>query len=189
VRHPAETPSAGFAGFVESDGTMAIEAAHWSRAVNANVTWQVIAEFGRTLSGVTPFPVDVPSQQLSANTPHLEYDLHLLSAGVAKVQLVVSPTLAYTPGRGLRCAVSLDDEPPQIVDLLADTSPQAWERAVADGARTVMAGELKIERPGAHVLKFWMVDPGVVLERIILDLGGVRPSYLGPIESRRIGLR
>ena len=99
--------------------------------------------------------VDVPSQQLSANSPRLEYDLHLFSTGEAKVQLVVAPTLGYTPGRGLRCAISLDDEAPQIVDLLADTSLQAWERSVADSVRTVLAAKLKIEHPGKHVLKFF----------------------------------
>jgi hypothetical protein len=30
-----------------------------------------------------------------------------------------------------------------------------------------------------------MVTPGVVVERIIVDAGGVRPSYLGPPESPR----
>ena len=67
-------------------------------------------------------------------------------------------------------------------------TPQTWEKSVADGVRRVVTTHT-VEKPGQHVLKIWMVTPGVVLERVIIDAGGVRPSYLGPVESPRVGVR
>ena len=51
-----------------------------------------------------------------------------------------------------------------------------------------MVSTHKLATAGRHTLKVWAVTPGVVLERIVIDTGtakapGVRPSYLGPIES------
>jgi len=84
----------------------------------------------------------------------------------------------------VRYAISFDDTP-QIVDTLAKYSTQKWAESVKDSVR-VSTSTHTIATSGYHVLKFWMVDPAVVLQKLVVDFGGVKPSYLGPPESRRL---
>ena len=77
------------------------------------------------------------------------------------------------PGRGLRFAVSFDDEPPQIVTLVpadykAQNGNRDWEKVVGDNARYARTTHT-LAQPGYHTLKYWMVDPGVVLQKIVVD--------------------
>ena len=68
------------------------------------------------------------------------------------------------------------------MNILADSSNKAWENAVSDNVWQITSKHV-LTHPGAHVLRFWMVDPGVVLQKLVADFGGVKPSYLGPPES------
>jgi len=100
---------------------------------------------------------------------------------------ITAPTLNFVPGRGLRFAIAFDDTPPQTITLVpenysAQNGNRDWEASVRDDARVVKT-KFTLSSPGYHILKIWMIDPGVVLEKLVVDLGGLKPSYLGPPES------
>src|SRR5476651_2426119 len=93
-------------------------------------------------------------------------------------------------GKGLWYAISIDDEKPQKVNI--DPLVENWRMAenVMEANSANEAKELvsthHITKPGKHIVKYWLVDPQVVLEKIVVDAGGVKPSYLGPPESYRV---
>ncbi len=185
--NPPEPSRAALDGFVEADGYVSIEAEHYTKKVDAgSVRWERIADYGRTLSSMTVFPVTATSVTPPKDSPCLEYQMYLFHSGEVEVEAIIAPTLNFVPGRGLRFAVSFDDQPPQVVDALAKNTLQDWEASVRDSVRQIKSTH-RVADPGYHTLKFWTVDPGVVLQRLVVNLGGVRPSYLGPPESYRSG--
>jgi hypothetical protein len=146
------------------------------------IKWQRIPDLGRTLSAMTPMPVTSPPQTPEGNGARLEYQIHFFSKGEVKVKAHLSPTLNFHNNQGLRYAVSFDDAPPQIVNMHANKTFQDWEESVRNNV-TVEISKHVLNEAGKHVLKFWMVDPGVVLQKLVIETGEVKPSYLGPPES------
>jgi hypothetical protein len=179
----AFNPRERVSGFVEADGYISIEAEHYARKVDAIAArWEKIPDYGRTLSAMTVTPATAASVAPPGNSPCLEYRIHTFHSGRVEVESILAPTLNFAPGRGLRLAVSFDGEAPQVIDALARNSQRDWETTVKDSVRKVTSTHI-LSAPGAHMLKVWMVDPGVVIEKLVVNLGGVKPSYLGPPES------
>jgi hypothetical protein len=168
-------------GFVEGDGYVAIEAADTTaRTAVKGVSWVELPGFGETRSAMTVMPVMAASDMASA--AGLDYRMYLYDAGEFTMEAVLSPSMGFVTGRGLRFAVSVDDGPRTVVDALEHNTHEDWARSVSDGVRRVSV-PLTIASPGYHTLKVWMVDPGVVLERVVVSHGPLLPSYLGPPES------
>jgi hypothetical protein len=175
-------------GFIEGEGFVSIEAEHFTRNVpSPQARWEKIEGYGRTLSAMTIMPVTADSAEPPAASPCLEYKMYLFTPGAVSVIATFAPALNFNPDRGVRYAVSFDNEAPQVVDIVPDgfdarNGNREWENSVRNSARTIRS-EHTLPDAGYHTLKIWMVDPGVVLEKLVVDLGGVKPSYLGPPES------
>ncbi len=171
--------------FYERDQYVSIEADHTTRVQNtAAINWKVIPDLGKTGSAITTFPV-TEKAALSSSSPYLEYEFYSYSSGAASVNLYFSPTLNFHATlKGLQYAVSIDDEAPQIFSLNADDKDlKTWEKWVANNIN-IKTSLHQLAKPGKHVIRYWMIDPGIVLQKIVVDFGGVKHSYLGPPETR-----
>ena len=187
VKLPLSTlRSAEKGAFVETGGVVSIEAARHARAVAPKGRqWLLVPDHGRTGSGMTTLPVDAPAVMPGPDGMRLEYRMQVVTTGKVTVQTTLAPTLKFQPGQGFRFAVSIDDEKPQIVNVHADGSERHWSRIVSDGAASFTTTHT-IDKPGVRTLKIWAIDPGLVVQKMVVDLGGLKPSYLGPPESPRL---
>jgi Glycosyl hydrolase family 115/Gylcosyl hydrolase family 115 C-terminal domain len=170
-------------GFIETNEYVSMEASHYSRVVNKSpVAWQQIPGIGRTGSGMTITPVTADKQTPGEASPRLEYNMMVFSTGRATVYTYLSPTLNFN-GKELQYAISFDDGTPQIINLHPDQTNKSWENWVANNI-IIDSTEFQINKTGIHTLKFWMVDPGIVLQKIVVGFPGIKPSYLGPPETK-----
>ena len=178
--------------FGETQGFVSIEPEHYSRRVDAGESrWIRIDGYGRTLSGMrATAPVDAPSAA-PGTSARMDYQMVLVTPGNVSATLTLGPTLNVIPGRALRIAVSFDDQTPQVVTVVPEkydgqNGNRDWEDSVRNNARFVTTTHV-IEAAGSHTFKVWMVDPGVVIEKIVVDTEASRKAvtYLGPPESPR----
>src|SRR5713226_5357702 len=197
IFNPALPRPGAVSGFVESNGIVVIEAAHFTNRIDrggvgwldrGGAGWRVIPGLGRTGDSVGIFPTTASSvdpTQIASAAPVIEYRLHLFTSGRVNVACYLVPTHSIQAGCGLRYAIGFDDQPPQIVtvDEGLTVPSRAWSLRVLN-ATTTGQTTLEVAAAGPHVLKIYMVDPGVVLDKIVLDVGGLRPSYLGPPETK-----
>lgn len=179
-------------GFVENNGVVSIEAVNYHRRTDGTeLGWEVVPNLGRTHSALMAGPVTAPRSRPGKGAPLAEYDFTVFEAGELVVEALLSPTQDFKKGDGLWYAVAIDGEEPQIVNMnRGEEKPDYeyadwWMESVGDHIK-VRSSTHRVDRPGVHTLKVWMMDPGIVFQKFIIDAGGKRPSYLGAPESTHI---
>ena len=169
--------------FYEHEGYVSINAKHWTKAVNTkNIKWKIIPGIGKEDDGITTFPVTA-SSQLTNSSPHVEYEFLSDSKDSLKLLTYFSPTLNFhNAANGLQFAVSIDSEAPQMISLNKEDNTSVWNTWVANNI-IIKTTKHFISQPGKHTIKYRMIDPGIILQKLVIDFGGLKQSYLGPQET------
>jgi hypothetical protein len=166
-------------GFVESNGAVAMEAHHFTGKTDSGQNWwQVIPDFGKTGSAITVQPTTSESVTPGGSSPSVSYSVYLFTKGTVTVKAYLAPTINYL-GRaaGMRYGISFDDASPQVLSFNGDTDNGRANNIIVSSSTHTLS------TTGQHELKFWMVDPGVVLEKLVIETATSKSSYLGPPEK------
>ena len=112
--------------------------------------------------GVMVLPFNTPSYSVE-NAPYTEYQLDI-PAEATQLEVRTLPTLHVYEGRDARYAVQLDDQPAETFSIHEGDFTSEWRLNVLRGyaTRSVAA------TAGKHTLRIYLLDPGIVLQEILI---------------------
>ncbi|KAK4229827.1 hypothetical protein QBC38DRAFT_77710 [Podospora fimiseda] len=179
---------ADFKGHVEANSVVSIEAEHFAPPPASSSEYIVIPDYGRTLSGVK-LPPKTASQQ--AGKGHaLSYPFYTFTnAAAASLTVYLSPSENANPNSPNKYTFGVDGgsqttvQPVPVND--GSSQPAGWAEAVIQGTyvRKSNIGRLNA---GKHELKLWLHEPTMVVTKLVVDVGGLKASMMGPPESARV---
>jgi hypothetical protein len=182
----------GYKGYIENSGFVSMQASHFSSQVKKGPQhWSLIEGlgYGGTALQVLPVPAkgELPTgpDSIKSNNSFVEYDFYTFSSANPGITVYTLPTHPINNHYNMRYAVSIDDGPLKIVDFKTVGRSEEWKQNVLRNR-----AEKKIDMPhlnaGKHKLKIYCIDPGVILDEIRIDLGGLKKAYSIIPETRMI---
>ena len=182
--------------FVEHNGYVSIDAAGFHRKVeNKAIQMRTIPNLGIENTAIQlGDPTAAPQRTAGRSTPRLEYDFYTFEQGSVDVYTYVLPTFTLSKDRGYagheatnvetKYGVCIDEGPVMNPSTSSFEYAQIWYESVLKNCR-INKTTLHIDKPGKHTVKIICGDAGTVLQKIVLDFGGMKRSYLGPQPTRK----
>jgi hypothetical protein len=179
---------------IENNGVVSIHAASWMKtSIDGGISyWNELPGLGYTGMALQAFPrIDIrslPSDTglIKKTNSRVEFSFYSFTAAAPKVTVFTLPTQPLNNKFSMRYAVSIDDGPLAIVDFKTVGRSEEWKNNVlSNRAERTIQGPLL--QKGLHTLNIYCVDPGVILDEIRIDLGGLKKAYSTIPETKLIG--
>lgn len=174
--------------FIETNGVISMLASQYhQKKAGKTASWRSVTGLGRSGSAMLLEPMKEwyveDLSQVREKSPALEYDIVVTKGGSAEVIVEAVPAFPLKLSQQLKCAISIDDGEPQWITFeMGNPGGQPWIDNVLE-SRMIGTGHLDLE-PGTYRLKLWGTDPSVNVDQIMIDFGGLEPSYIGPSSTK-----
>ncbi|AYD49386.1 hypothetical protein D6B99_09275 [Arachidicoccus soli] len=161
---------------VEDNGVVSIDPSKFNRKTEKQgVKVQVVKQLG--YNGNSLQLGDVTDH--AWNSSSTEYDFYTTDAGSVTVYTYALPVFARNKEHETRYGIKIDDSYTHWATTASDEYSFSWKSNVIRNA-AINTTTFSIDKPGKHILKLIAGDPGMVIQKIVIDFGGMKRSYLGP---------
>lgn len=180
--------------YMENNGYVSIDAAGFQRKLETNdIKFKIVEGLGfenKVVQLGDPF-AQTPYLRglvLTSNYvapvrdktyPMLEYDFYSFQTGPVDVYTYMVPAFPLDNEHGSRYGVMVDNSPVYLPEASAPYYSTLWIQSVLKNCRINKTTHF-INNPGKHTLKIYCAHPGTMIQKIVVDFGGMKKSCLGP---------
>jgi hypothetical protein len=190
------TLPANYKGFVENNGSVSMRASHFSSLKQqAHGNWKPLPGLGYAadalqsqIEGMNHVEPLKDTTWIKKNSTYATYEFYTFSQANAAVSIFSLPTHPLNNLYSMRYAVQVDNGPLQLVDYRTFGRSEEWKQNVLSN-RAVKKIQFALLEKGAHTLKIYCVDPGVILQDILIDLGGLKKAYSAVPETKVVNVK
>ncbi len=123
---------------------------------------------------------DPASEDAETDNLSVDYMLPAIDADSVTVYVYTLPIFPVHEGRGVRFGVSLDSAPQVVSEYIPEEWSFPWKMNVLRNS-TIAKITFPVSKGASfHRLNLRALDPGIMVQRIVLDWGGLKDSYVGP---------
>lgn len=166
--------------YTENNGVISINPAKFHRKnENGTVKFQKINGLGYCNSSLQLGNALCNSGEGS----FVEYDFYVNKFGEICIHTFMLPLFAKDKEHGTRYGVQVDDQEIMVIDNDVKEYSRNWAKNVMRNT-AINKSKVFVDKLGKHTLKVYSVDPGMIIQKIMIDTGGLKNSYVGPVPMK-----
>ncbi len=168
--------------YVEDNGCVSINAGKFHRKIENNgIKIRLVKGLGYENDCVQLGEATqaVPNMWFTNKSPKVEYDFYTFNGGKATVYVYALPLFPVDSNHDTRFGIMIDDGMVQWMTTSAKEYSGQWRRNVFQNS-SINCATMNVGKPGMHTFKLICADPGMIIQKVVIDFGGMKRSYLGP---------
>lgn len=164
-----------YKGLLPTNEKTSIQVYKYSQIADKELKWERIEGLGRSGNSMQTSILKIKADTIGTNmmsikerSSWMEYEFYSFSDAAANLSLYALPTHPLNRNYSVRLGVSVDDGPIKVVDFRTFGRSEEWKQNVLSNQAERNLELAKLAK-GKHKLRVYAIDPGLVLDRMVIN--------------------